>query len=254
MPENETNEDGRSSYDDVAEMYHTLWARQYLPASLPALERLFFSRLSPRSRVLDLCCGSGHVTKELVARNYSVTGVDNSSQLLGFARRELPGVDFRAQDARKLALDCSFAAVLSTYDSLNHILSLDELKIVFRSVRQLLDYNGFFVFDLILDEVYSGASQEWKAVVNEERIGLIQRQFDSLLRRGCTNLVWFVRDDHTDIWFHRSASIEQQCYSLAEVVRTLNGSGFSSVEAVSAHELGVNSGIAFGRVYLSAAP
>src|ERR1700728_153608 len=85
----------RSSYDDIADMYHSLWANWYLPAALPALEKLFFSQLCSGGRVLDLCCGSGHVTRELVERGYAVTGVDASAALIAIARRELPQVDFR---------------------------------------------------------------------------------------------------------------------------------------------------------------
>src|SRR5690242_16954112 len=118
----------RSSYDDVALMYHRLWADWYLPAALPALERLFFSQVAPPARVLDLCCGSGHVTKELVRRGYRVTGVDNSAELIELARRALPQVDFRVQDATALALEADYDAAISTFDSLNHILEIEQLK------------------------------------------------------------------------------------------------------------------------------
>ena len=67
-----------SSYDEIAVMYHALWATSYLPAAEPALEKLFFARLVPPAHVLDVCCGSGHVTSTLVKRGYRVTGVDVS--------------------------------------------------------------------------------------------------------------------------------------------------------------------------------
>jgi len=91
-----------SPYDAVAGMYHALWNHLYLPAAMPALERLLFSRVPAGGRVLDLCCGSGHVTRELVGRGYRVTGVDSSAGLIALATRDLPGVDFQVQDAREL--------------------------------------------------------------------------------------------------------------------------------------------------------
>ena len=68
-------------------MYDSLWADWYLPAAMPALEKLVFSRVPNGARILDVCCGSGHVTTELVRRGYSVTGVDASAAL----RWVLPG-------------------------------------------------------------------------------------------------------------------------------------------------------------------
>src|SRR5436305_7706286 len=90
-----------SSYDPIADMYHRLWADWYLPAALPALELLFFSKVPKASgRILDVCCGSGHVTRELIGRGYSVTAVDASAGLIAIARRDWPGVDWRVADVR----------------------------------------------------------------------------------------------------------------------------------------------------------
>src|SRR4051794_22373065 len=91
-----------SSYDPIAGMYHKLWADWYLPAALPALELLFFSKVPQGSRVLDVCCGSGHVTRELIRRGYAVTAVDASAELIALAKRDWPGVDWRVQDARNI--------------------------------------------------------------------------------------------------------------------------------------------------------
>src|SRR5215469_16690455 len=116
-----------SAYDEIAGMYHALWADWYLPAAMPALETLFFANVPKSATVLDLCCGYGHVTKELVKRGYRVTGIDSSGKLIALAVRDLPGVDLRVQDAVALELEGCYAAALSTFDSLNHILTLEEL-------------------------------------------------------------------------------------------------------------------------------
>src|SRR5579884_27483 len=145
----------RSSYDDVAVMYHQLWADWYLPAAMPALEHLFFSKIAAGVRVLDLCCGSGHVTKELVRRGYRVTGVDSSAALIELARNELPETDLRVMDARDLRFEAEFDTVLSTFDSLNHILELDGLQRAFAGAYRALHCGGLFVFDMNLEEAYS---------------------------------------------------------------------------------------------------
>ena len=136
-------------------------ARRLLPAAMPALERLFFSRVPAAAHVLDVCCGSGHVTKELVRRGYRVTGVDASEGLIALAKREMSEVDWRVQDARHLRLESQYAAALSTFDSLNHVLTPEELLQIFEGVHGALQAGALFAFDMNLDEAYRTDMRRW---------------------------------------------------------------------------------------------
>ncbi|MDQ2712541.1 MAG: methyltransferase domain-containing protein [Acidobacteriota bacterium] len=241
-----------SSYDDVAGMYHALWADWYLPAAMPALERLFFSQVPGGTRVLDLCCGSGHVTKELVARGYTVTGVDNSAELIALAKKDLPEIDFRVQDARDLVLDGKYGAVLSTFDSLNHILNLSELAEVFRGVVRSLEPGGLFVFDMNLEEAYMADLREWAVDIRDASVGLVRGKFDPALKKASTELIWFVDGESGNCWRQYRSTVEQQCYPQADILMALNQAGFRTIEAVPAREAGVTSELGFGRTYFAA--
>ena len=46
------------------------------------------------------------------------------------------------------------AAVFSTFDSLNHVMSLDDMERVFRNVHAVLEAGGCFEFDLNMEEGY----------------------------------------------------------------------------------------------------
>jgi SAM-dependent methyltransferase len=241
-----------SQYDSIASMYHSLWANWYLPAAMPALEKLFFARLDPGSRVLDLCCGSGHVTRELLSRGYRVTGVDNSAELIGLAQRDHPGIDFRVQDARRLELPQEFRGVLSTFDSLNHILSLPELRQVFEGVARVLEPGGLFFFDMNLAEAYSADLREWSVDLKDDSVGLVRGAFDPLTRRAATELIWFTRSPNGECWHQRRSTVEQQCYPQSDIVLALQEAGFRNIEVLSAQRAGVTSELGFGRSYFSA--
>jgi len=43
--------------------------------------------LNPRSRIIDVPCGSGRHTLALAARGHRVTGVNISTEAIGYARR-----------------------------------------------------------------------------------------------------------------------------------------------------------------------
>ena len=241
-----------SAYDDVAGMYHTLWQDWYLPAALPCLEGLFFSQVAPGSKVLDLCCGSGHVTKELIARGYEVTGVDSSAALIEIARAELPGADLRVQDARSLKLANCYDAALSTFDSLNHILSIEELKDVFSQIYGRLRDGGLFVFDMNLEEAYSMDLRQWHVTVREESVGLVRGTYDFDTKKAITELIWFRREGSGEnCWRQGTGKVEQRCYESSAVSRALRDAGFGHILLTKATDAGMSQDLGFGRVFFS---
>lgn len=244
-------EEPASAYDEIAGMYHAMWAEWYLPAARHALETLFFSHLNTGVRVLDLCCGSGHVTAELARRGFRVTGVDSSSALIHLARRDLPGVDFRVEDARALRVEPPFDGVLSTFDSLNHILSSDELRHVFKSVHGLLGPRGLLVFDMNLEQAYSLDLREWTVNVSDTRVGLVRGTYDLATKLALTELIWFARESDGR-WRQRRSVVEQRCYTQEEILLALTEAGFNRIEAVPAREAGMRSDLAYGRVFFVA--
>lgn len=82
--------------------------------------------------------------------------------MIEIARKNTPDVGFVVQDARNIALPRKFAAAFSTFDSLNHVTSLDELEHVFRSVFTVLEGGGYFVFDLNMKE---GFQSRWRGSI-----------------------------------------------------------------------------------------
>jgi SAM-dependent methyltransferase len=238
-----------STYDDIAGMYHAFWADWYLPAATPALENLFFSKVRRGSRVLDLCCGSGHVTKELVARGYLVTGVDLSASLIAEARKVLPEAEFHVQDARSLSLDRRYAAALSTFDSLTHILSIEQLREVFTGVRQHLIEGGLFVFDMNDEQAYFMDLRQWAANVAEGSVGLVRGTYDATEKMASTELIWFKKEDIGELWTQKRSVVQQRCYAAGEILAALFASGFRSAEAISAADAGVVSDLGIGRIF-----
>lgn len=70
--------------------------------------------LTEHDRVLDVGCGPGRHANELGRRGISVHGVDISDTFLGLARVDAPpGVTYERMDARRLAFESEFDAVIS---------------------------------------------------------------------------------------------------------------------------------------------
>jgi len=240
-----------SPYDAIAEMYDSLWADWYLPAALPALEQLFFGRIPAAASVLDLCCGCGHTTQELVRRGYRVTGIDISSALIAIARERLPKTDLQVQDARHFHYKQRFQGVLSTFDSLNHLLTIEDLKLVFSCVNGALRPNGYFVFDMNLEEAYAPGSWQWSVDVKDRSVSLVRAGYDFATHTATTELLWFASGP-AGCWRQSRSVVTQRCYAKAEIILALQAAGFRDIRATAAEEAGVTSDIGFGRWFFSA--
>ena len=111
-------------YDQLAWFYDRYWGPRFHDAARPALESLLYTRLAPGDSIAELCCGSGHLTEELLARGYRVTGIDNSIEMLRCARRRVPGARLVCADVATGSLTGGqFSGAVSTFDSINHLLS-----------------------------------------------------------------------------------------------------------------------------------
>ena len=241
-----------SSYDEIAGMYDVYWADWYLPSALPALENLFFSRLKRGTAVLDVCCGSGHVTSELIARGYVVTGVDSSARLIEIARRRLPEATFTVQDVRTLKMERCFEAAISTFDSLNHILELDGLRGAFAAIHDTLFEDALFVFDMNLEEAYLSDLSQWHAHVQTDNVGLVRGTYDGRQKMARTELIWFVKSDRGDLWQRHRSVVEQRCYTEAEITAALTQAGFYNIGSMPAMQAGAAAELGYGRMFFSA--
>ena len=56
-----------AGYDPLAWFYNRYWGNQYHDRIVPLVERTVLSRIPPGGHVLDLCCGTGFVTGQLIA-------------------------------------------------------------------------------------------------------------------------------------------------------------------------------------------
>jgi SAM-dependent methyltransferase len=103
--------------------------------------------------VLDLCCGTGLLASELIARGYQVVGVDASEAMLAFARKRLgPDAALSRMTLPDLTIEDVFDAAVCTFDGLNY-LTPDELRLTIAALARRLRPAGWLVFDLHTDRM-----------------------------------------------------------------------------------------------------
>ncbi|MBA7619403.1 hypothetical protein ES703_26742 [subsurface metagenome] len=106
-----------------------MWAN--VPLELDGVISLL--KISPRARVLDLCCGPGRHSLELARRGFKVTGVDRTKLYLDEAQRQAEAEGLKiefVQDDRGLFADRAHLTPLLIF--IHHLAISKTLK---RTVR-----------------------------------------------------------------------------------------------------------------------
>ncbi len=98
----------------------------------------------PGERILDLGCGTGHLTAQIAERGASTTGLDSSVSMIAQARQNYPKLKFALADASDFRFDEPFDAVFSNA-ALHWI---PEAQRVIASVARALKPGGRFVLEM----------------------------------------------------------------------------------------------------------
>ncbi|MDR1831533.1 MAG: class I SAM-dependent methyltransferase [Fusobacteriaceae bacterium] len=120
----------------------------------------------PREAVLDLGCGTGTLLFLLEPKFQRLKGLDLSDKMLALARKKYRRavaagenaagkIEFVSGDMISFEFPEKYPLITSFFDTVNHILSEEELSCHFRSVKNALTPGGVYIFDLV-DRAFMG--------------------------------------------------------------------------------------------------
>lgn len=107
--------------------------------------------------VLDLACGSGRLSLPLARLGHRVDGLDNSASMLELAQQYLnketdnlrQRVHFALADMTSFSMNKTYDLIVLGCTSLSLLLASSQRQALFRQVRQHLQPDGCFMFDLL---------------------------------------------------------------------------------------------------------
>ena len=103
------------------------------------------------TNVLEMACGTGSLSYYLAKEGYKLTCFDLSSNMLAKAYDKLmkfKNVKLLKQNMIDFKLNQKFDCVLSICDSINYIVNEDDLLSTFINVKNHLNDEGIFTFDI----------------------------------------------------------------------------------------------------------
>lgn len=186
----------------------------------------------PDGLVLDLGCGTGSMTELLAGAGYDMIGVDASEEMLELAyeKRAESGHDilYLLQDMREFELYGTVRAIVSVCDSLNYITEEEELLHVFRLVRNYLDPDGVFLFDMNTIYKYNKMLGETTIAENREEGSFIwENYYDPEEQLNQYDLTLYIRDED-DRYTRFEETHIQKAYALERVLELLQQSGMKA--------------------------
>ena len=182
--------------------------------------------------VLDLGCGTDSMTELLAGAGYDMIGVDASEEMLELAyeKRAESGHDilYLLQDMREFELYGTVRAIVSVCDSLNYITEEEELLHVFRLVRNYLDPDGVFFFDMNTIYKYSEMLGETTIAENREEGSFIwENYYDPEEQLNQYDLTLYIRDED-DRYTRFEETHIQKAYALERVLELLQQAGMKA--------------------------
>ncbi|MCR4762027.1 MAG: class I SAM-dependent methyltransferase [Lachnospiraceae bacterium] len=188
-----------------------------------------------RNLVVDLGCGTGAITALLADRGYDVAGVDLSPEMLAVAqdknrhrRRPIPWL---CQDMRKLDLYCTAGTFVSVCDSINYLLTEQDVLCTFRCVNRFLFPGGLFLFDFNTTHKYRDViGTRTIAESGDDAAFIWENRFRARGSRNTAALTLFSRGE--DGRYLRFCETHvQRGYTLAEIKRFLKAAGLVFLKA-----------------------
>ena len=125
------------------EEYYSRWRRLEATGVSPHGEADFIESLHPKS-VLDAGCGMGRVSIELARRGIDVVGVDLDDDLLEFARRSEPSIQWVRADLATMRLDRRFDVVATPGNVMVFCRAIDRAAII-ETAAAHLEADGLLV-------------------------------------------------------------------------------------------------------------
>jgi SAM-dependent methyltransferase len=240
-----------AAYDDFAWFYERYWNEEFHGLAFPILERVWLTRVPGEARILDLCCGTGYLAGLLTAHGYSVTGVDESEEMIRLARAHAPEAEFHVAAATEFKLPGKYEAAVSTFDSLNHLTDSKSLEAAFCRVAEVLEPGGVFAFDMLLESAYQTNWGDSYALVRDDHVLTIVGpgyDFRTHLARCTVTMFRLISGE----WKRSDVTIVERFHKPAEINRALARAGFGEVCCYDAGDLGMSGQLGEGRTFFVA--
>ena len=221
------------SYEFLAGCYDELTTDVRYSRWADYIEKHFARSALPIHTVLDLACGTGSLTAELMGRGYEMVCADRSAEMLSVAAekcRDLAGEPpvFLCQSMEKLDLYGTVDACVCCLDSVNYVTSPRKLKKAFQRVHLFLMPGGLFLFDINTPDKLRGLDGGMFIDETDDAYCVWRAEY-APRRRICTYGMDIFRLEPDGRWSRGEEVHEEYAYEPDELEEYLREAGFTRI-------------------------
>lgn len=231
-------------YGEFASIYDRFMDPEIYDEWITYVEKIFdkHSKKKPKL-ILDLACGTGNITVRLAKKGYEMIGVDISGEMLKIAtdKAESSETDilYLQQDMREFELYGTVDAIVCMCDSINYLLTEEDVLQVFELVNNYLDPEGLFIFDVNTEYKFENVlSDNCFADVDENMAYIWENYYDEEEKINEYTMHLFFKKETTGLYEKHEEVHYEKAYSVEEIKSLLKKSGLQYVNVYDSDNLG----------------
>lgn len=178
------------------------------------------------STIIDIGCGQGDFCVLLGINGFQAYGVDLSQKQIEIAKKK--DIDVECIDIKDVKK--KFQCATATFDVLNYI-PPKELQNFIQSTYDLLEENGYFVFDFNTLFGFEEIAQGTLSLDLEEKFIVIDANFDSDVLY--TDMTVFTQEN--ELYNKQSGTIEQYYHPKSLFIKIFKEVGFEVVDLIDVY-------------------
>jgi SAM-dependent methyltransferase len=221
-------------YTKLAPVYDTIGLDQF---SMQMISRILDYALQNDwlgQRIVDFGCGTGSATLWLAEGRYSVTGIDNSEDMLTVAREKSSAADWELGDIRSVNEDFRNTDLVFSFNVINEINSIKEVRAVFESAFRILNGGQLFFFDSYTLEGLTRRGEAGHVLVHDsDGVMMFSRNtFDYERQLAIRNHTTFIQGaDGT--WLRQDTTRVVRAFPVQVIAGLLQRVGFESIQVTT---------------------